>query len=453
MKAFDLLPTEENILMTLQEDLLERNKDIWYFVDLLDNIDNSCSIALDGRWGSGKTFFCKHVKLWLDVNNDFIDKIEGKEEIKEVFRRRPKKKIKPYVTVYYDAWINDNDVDPILSLIYTIIKDADDKKNYGKNTDVLKIAGEIVGLFTGRNANGLYEALQGEDILQKIREQKNEQDKIVEFLNSLLLERGERLVIFIDELDRCKPSFAVQLLERIKHYFSNDRITFVFATNLLELQHTIKRLYGEGFDANLYLDRFFDFRITLPKANISKFYNKLGLDCQNVFEYVCKKIIRDYDFELREISKFYNQAKLVGYNLLHVEQVRVTPQRESMELGVLLFVPLMIGLRIKDIVKFNEFRMGKNVAPLIDLFKDREVIKHYLSGLLDDNETYDKKNAEKVKIVNIEDKLNEIYIFLFNNSDDYRKEEKIGKYIFNISMRNFIENTINGLTDNNHYSG
>lgn len=138
---------------------------------------------------------------------------------------------------------------------------------------------------------------------------------------------------------------------------------------------------------------------------------------------------------------------------MHVEQVRVTPQRESMELGVLLFVPLMIGLRIKDIVKFNEFRMGKNVAPLIDLFKDREVIKHYLSGLLDDNETYDKKNAEKVKIVNIEDKLNEIYIFLFNNSDDYRKEEKIGKYIFNISMRNFIENTINGLTDNNHYSG
>lgn len=54
------------------------------------------------------------------------------------------------------------------------------------------------------------------------------------------------------------PSFAVKLLARIKHYFFHDRITFVFAVNINELQYTIKKHYGTDFDACRYLGRFFD---------------------------------------------------------------------------------------------------------------------------------------------------------------------------------------------------
>ena len=50
------------------------------------------------------------------------------------------------------------------------------------------------------------------------------------------LKKGNRLIIMVDELDRCKPSYAVKLLERIKHYFTNDRITFVFSVNTYELE-------------------------------------------------------------------------------------------------------------------------------------------------------------------------------------------------------------------------
>ena len=74
----------------------------------------------------------------------------------------------------------------------------------------------------------------------------------------VLFEKSERLVIFMDELDRCRPSYAVQLLECIEHYFINDRITFVFSANLEQLQHTIKNIYGNDVDACRYLDCFFD---------------------------------------------------------------------------------------------------------------------------------------------------------------------------------------------------
>ena len=81
----------------------------------------------------------------------------------------------------------------------------------------------------------------------------------------------------MDELDRCRPSYAVRLLERIEHYFINDRITFVFSVNLEQLQHTIKNFYGNDFDACRYLDRFFDLRLSLPPINTTKYYNYLNL--------------------------------------------------------------------------------------------------------------------------------------------------------------------------------
>lgn len=64
------------------------------------------------------------------------------------------------------------------------------------------------------------------------------------------------MIIFIDELDRCKPSFAVHLLEQIKHYLYDERIIFVLSVNQEELQYTIKHFYGNEFDASRYLDRF-----------------------------------------------------------------------------------------------------------------------------------------------------------------------------------------------------
>ena len=70
---------------------------------------------------------------------------------------------------------------------------------------------------------------------------------------SLSEEKGHPLIVIIDELDRCRPSYAVELLENAKHLFSVDHIVFVLAVNRSELVHSVKALYGDGFDALGYL--------------------------------------------------------------------------------------------------------------------------------------------------------------------------------------------------------
>ncbi|MBD5117000.1 MAG: hypothetical protein HDT48_05785 [Ruminococcaceae bacterium] len=72
MTTYELQPTQKNILNTFLNDSISRNSDVLYFIDLLSSLDNSCSISLDGAWGSGKTFFVKQVKMIIDACNHFV---------------------------------------------------------------------------------------------------------------------------------------------------------------------------------------------------------------------------------------------------------------------------------------------------------------------------------------------------------------------------------------------
>ena len=127
MKTFDLQPTHENVLDMFEKDMLNRNIDVLRFTELLNSIESSCSIALDARWGAGKTFFVKQVKLVLDAFNAHIEnsQAEDRERVQRVWNNigiAKKPDLQPQLSVYYDAWINDNDEDPILSLVYSILQ-------------------------------------------------------------------------------------------------------------------------------------------------------------------------------------------------------------------------------------------------------------------------------------------------------------------------------------------
>ncbi len=123
------------------------------------------------------------------------------------------------------------------------------------------------------NVDEFLESLESKDYLEEVSTQQIVRDRIDEFLSNVIKECGNRLVIFIDELDRCRPDYAVNLLERIKHYFSNDNITYGFSVNINEIQHTIRGFYGEGFSSTEYLDRFFDMTIDIPLIDVDKYFN------------------------------------------------------------------------------------------------------------------------------------------------------------------------------------
>lgn len=108
MRTFELQPTHENILDAFEKDILNRNIDILRFTELLNSLDSSCSIALDARWGAGKTFFVKQVKLVLDAFNVHIENSHSadNERIQSMWnsiRVADKPELQPQIAVYYDA--------------------------------------------------------------------------------------------------------------------------------------------------------------------------------------------------------------------------------------------------------------------------------------------------------------------------------------------------------------
>ncbi|TXI30525.1 MAG: hypothetical protein E6Q60_01280 [Nitrosomonas oligotropha] len=259
-------------------DVLQRKKYADFLTQYLVAKKDPFVININAPWGSGKTFFIEH---WY-------------EDLK-----------KEHPCVLFNAWENDFSNDPLLSVISCIEKDLspllsvtdknDKKINSGlsKAGKYLKSIAPILARAAVSKAigkDGLEELQQlnekdekaATEIVEKVTEKLIQNNKAVEkaiesFGKSLeeLIEKLTRnqeylkkpLFIFIDELDRCRPLYAIELLERIKHLFGVPGIVFVIATDTEQLKHSINAIYGSGFDSNTYLRRFFDQSYTLSLPN------------------------------------------------------------------------------------------------------------------------------------------------------------------------------------------
>lgn len=446
MKAYDLQPTYENLLNTFTNDTIGRNSDVFHFVDILDSAEDNCSIALEGKWGSGKTFFVKQTKMVLDAHNDFLSNTceEDRKKIKDLrasFYRNSAPELQPQVCVYYDAWENDNDDDPILSLVYTILHSTESDFSF-KDTSCLKVAAGILEVFSGREWTQLIESLKGENPLDKLKQDKAVEERVHEFLESLLPKKGNRLVIFIDELDRCKPSYAVKLLERIKHYFTDDRMTFVFSVNIYELQHTIRKYYGEGFDGSRYLDRFFDLRVSLSAPDMEKYYASLKFDeGRSVYNLVCGAVVKEYRFGLRETTKYLRLTKIAAYNATYDYSVDFESfiDGPAKEFSLLYILPIMLGLKLSNVSEYNDFIEGKDKTPMLEVAT--RVDSEIFSCLLEEDETYCKDDTGNGKLhVTVESKLGMVYEALFgvNNNTTPEKYIEIGRLKFYFSVKDVL---------------
>lgn len=450
MYSFELLPTEENLIETLSQDLLGRNKDLVHFYNLLLAQNFSGSIALNGKWGSGKTFFIKQSMLLINARNPMSNMEEEKRTsiLKSLsFGKGENEGKENYdIAIYYDAWENDNDADPVLSLVYEITRQLSVEYAFEQNSDMFGLAATILEALTGRNISGVLDKLKSENPLQKIQEEKDLQANVKAFFSESLKERGNRLVIFIDELDRCKPSYAVKLLEKIKHYFGDERVTFVFSINLEELQHTIKHYYGNTFDACRYLDRFFDMRISLPPADMDRFYQNVGLSSRYLLEYVCRRVIEVYNLQIREITRFYGQVRVAVYEPTHESRKWDFSfgDGKARHMLFMYIVPIIVGLRIVDISLYNEFVEGKNAQPLIDIYKESYIGTRLLGSLLKRDEAFEER--EGLKLVTKEQKLVELYeaIFVVDYADVYDKV--VGEYEFNKGSKALVKNVASMLS-------
>ena len=439
MKSLELKPNKEILLETLEKNIIGRNTEIINFIRLLDSIKSNFSIAIDNDWGTGKTFFVKQAKMILDAYNEhsYDYELSNLERIKNVIDI---KNIDLHLAVYYNAWENDNQKSPLLSLIYEIIKVAKidtNKTDISINKEKIIKDGlsAIVKHFSGIDIKELLKCVETEakDIFKEIKGQKSIKEQVYNILNNLLLEHGERLVIFIDELDRCRPTFAVELLEQIKHYFDNDKITFVFSTNIKQLQYTIKKYYGEAFEAKRYLDKFFDLTISLNEINVIEYFNFVNENSRgDMYDYVCKEIVKEYNFTLRDVIKF------VQINKICIENLRKTKNEylyfdEIIIRYVLTYVlPIVIGLKIKRYDQYEDFITGKDSTPLITILSKSEWISYGIDKLSSENE----KSSKDINI--IKEKLELMYKAIFIEEYIDKHSIEIGKLEFTKETRKIL---------------
>ena len=109
---YELEPNDENLKMTIESDFLKRNSKLMTFAKILSSVSDNLTISIDGRWGSGKTFFVKQFKYLVEHIDDYGDERILKECDKENFRKLKENNL----IVYYNSWQNDMHLNPLESL-------------------------------------------------------------------------------------------------------------------------------------------------------------------------------------------------------------------------------------------------------------------------------------------------------------------------------------------------
>ena len=179
-------------------------------------------------------------------------------------------------------------------------------------------------------------------------------EAVVELKKSL---EKEKIVIIVDELDRCKPVYAVEMLENLKHFYDESGIVFIVSTDIDQLTHTIKKLYGESFDADLYLQRFFEAIFSLNNASYERYIaNELKYNIieTNTLSEVVKVSILHYKLSVRELNKYVKHIKLIEKDLAGRESFH-----KDVTITKYLFIPWALALRYKSSSLFSKFRNGE----------------------------------------------------------------------------------------------
>lgn len=432
IKTLEMDSTRENVYKTLVADSVGRNKNLWQFACFCAAQESRCSIALDSGWGTGKTFFLKQLQMLYNYSdlvakeqNALKSKFGLDEENKAVF-----KTLKKHVCVYYDAWQNDNAEDPMRSILYSLICQTKHIFYNRGLMEYLRTACMIFDTIFGKNTTDFLDWANETNPVREIENQKAFQKAFASFLNKLIPKQEGRLLVLIDELDRCMPSYAVQLLERIKHYLSNDRITFVFAVNEEQLQHTITAIYGDGFEAHQYLDRFFDFRFSLPSPDYGALRKLLRIENLDentwIYKSVCEAVIDKYSLTIREAIKYCQWVRI----MCNIFRNQITNDRScTLKLVIYIIIPIVYGLRIKNIDILKGFIEGKDISPLKKILENprlRIFLRHpgvsyentrnHLSRIDDDN--------------SIPSLINDIYRALFQTPEDDSFPRRTPTFVF-----------------------
>lgn len=279
-----------------KDDDLGRDRDAINLEGLMDGQEGPLTLCLDGAWGTGKTFFLRRFESQWKANGG--------------------------TALYFNAWEDDNLDDPLIALIgqlWPILRPSgmtalvDDIKKCALPL-LKRVALDHLGVDTKEvtsPAGNVFDEYEG---LQASRRQLKE--CVSKVADHFFNKSSRPLLFIIDELDRCRPSFSVALLERIKHLFPIRHLVFLVGVDREQLKASIRAVYGD-IDAENYLHRFFDATLKLSQYSPRQFvYATYGhasgdggsptteriLSERSNFALKLCPLIQHFDLSLREVE-------------------------------------------------------------------------------------------------------------------------------------------------------
>tara|TARA_R110001592_G_scaffold339331_1_gene627028 strand:- start:149 stop:1663 length:1515 start_codon:yes stop_codon:yes gene_type:complete len=254
---------------------------------------NPLVITVNGSWGTGKTYFLTRWQKHLA-----IDKLKA---------------------IYFNAWEDDYCNDPLIAIIGQLCENFTEKEYRTPLKLVVEAAQKVSTKFALKGLSALtcgflnltedeiastknfintisevLAAAKSDDsktargrLFDEYQESRKSREELRKALSELTIEvrnkTGGPLVFIIDELDRCRPTFAIELLERIKHLFGIPNMIFVLGIDRNQLGSSVKSVYG-NIDVDGYLRRFFDMEFSLPAVDAGVYCTAL-LQKHGVDEY------------------------------------------------------------------------------------------------------------------------------------------------------------------------
>jgi len=302
-----------------EHDKLDRELAIENLSNLIESTHEAFTMSINADWGAGKTTF---VKLW------------------KVFLQE-KKNVE---SIYFSAWEDDFSQEPLISILGEINKYIDEKFQNkepikSKVEKVKEIGSKVIkrGLpaFLNGMTGGTIDAEKAieqawgamseeltKELIDKYAKDKEITQKFKESLEKLLeaINSEKPFVIFIDELDRCRPLYAIELLERIKHIFGIDGLIFILSIDKKQLSESIKSQYG-NIDTDAYLKRFIDLEYSLQNPSVEKFCDFLYHEYKIEDILKQKNITKKYPSDWNDLELIKYLAIALHLSLREIEQI------------------------------------------------------------------------------------------------------------------------------------
>ena len=266
---------KERACIMMKQDILGRTKfvnSIVDFINVLSEGKRGCCFAIDGKWGTGKTYV-------LDMLEEELNQIQSEDTADN-----------RYFVFHYNSWEYDYYDEPLVAIVASMQDEVENKESIWNRevdktiqagievakTEVKKMVGSLAEKHIGVNFVNVIDAIRKVD--QENEEKKESYDDFYNFKKAMSdvrtsmgkIAEEKTIVLVVDELDRCMPAYAIKVIERLHHIFEKiNNIVVIIAVDSEQLDSSIKTIYGEKTNPKDYMKKIIDITFKLDAGEIS----------------------------------------------------------------------------------------------------------------------------------------------------------------------------------------